>query len=71
MTDEEVAQVAARIAADKELHGQFAALAKSQGFVFSDNFKWLMVTIAIPLTTFLFGVWQERVAATRATTSRR
>ena len=66
MTDEEVAQVAARIAADKELHGQFAALAKSQGFVFSDNFKWLMVTIAIPLTTFLFGVWQERVAATRA-----
>ena len=29
MTDEEVAQVAARIAADKELHGQFAALAKS------------------------------------------
>jgi hypothetical protein len=28
----------------------------------NENLKWLMVTIAIPLSTYLFGQWQEHVA---------
>lgn len=31
-----------------------------------ENLKWLLVTIAIPLTTYLFGLWQEHVAKVEA-----
>jgi hypothetical protein len=32
----------------------------------SDNAKWIVVTLVIPLTTWLVGEWQERVATIRA-----
>jgi len=35
-------------------------------FRISDNAKWIAVTLVIPLTTWLFGMWQERVETIRA-----
>lgn len=32
----------------------------------SDNLKWIVVTLVIPLTAWLVGQWQERVATIRA-----
>ena len=33
---------------------------------FNDNTKWVLATIAIPLTSWLFGIYQERVAKIEA-----
>lgn len=54
--DEE--RVRARIAASLNVPPKTSKL--------NDNIKWVMVTLAIPLTTFLFGQWQERVAKIEA-----
>jgi hypothetical protein len=35
-------------------------------FRISDNAKWIVVTLVIPLTTWLVGQWQERVAKIQA-----
>ncbi len=32
----------------------------------SENIKWLMITVVIPLTTYVFGQWQEHVARIEA-----
>ena len=37
-----------------------------RSFLFSENFKWLVVTVAIPLSTFLFGQWQQEMARIEA-----
>jgi hypothetical protein len=56
-----------RIVEDELLRARIAhSLAPARSSWLNDNFKWLLVTFAIPLTTYLFGLWQERVAKVEA-----
>ena len=56
-----------QIVEDEMLRARIArALAPPHKSRLNENFKWLLVTIAIPLTTYLFGLWQERVAKVEA-----
>lgn len=70
MTDDEMDQIISRISAHPDLIARLAKEHK-RNFFFSDNFKWLTVTIAIPLSTFLFGQWQEHVATLAAETQQK
>lgn len=61
MTDEEIGQIVARIADDPDLRRKLG-VPQPGGFFLSDNFKWLVTAIAIPLATFVFGLWQANIA---------
>jgi hypothetical protein len=52
-----------RIVDEEKLRARIAgSLAAPRKSWLNENSKWLLATIAIPLTTWLFGLYQERVA---------
>lgn len=56
-----------QIVSEERLRAQISeSLAPKDKKRLSENVKWALVTIAIPLTTYVMGQWQERVAKAEA-----
>jgi hypothetical protein len=61
MTEDEIDQLADRIAANPDLQRKLRPR-HWRDFLFSENFKWAMTALAIPAATFVYGLWQAHNA---------